>query len=216
MGGSENKPVRLSTILTFSKMKKFGQRSKLVAALRDCVYVNVSEDRKWIQRKRPFIIDNEPDDPDDVDDEWLKKRGKVRKSDIGTIPAVKTSSRGRSKPTGFEEFYTDSPVTPAEYADERTLYDEHNLFPYRIEAAIQRYREKRKFHPEPANIFSTFLRFGGIESGPRLFGGIGQREREDMDAEQIARANAIDFVGDDKDDTDRWAVDFEGCAKGFL
>jgi len=216
MGGSDNKPVRLSTILTFSKMRKFGQKSKLIAALSDCVYVNVSEDKKWIQRKRPFIIDDEPDELDTVDDEWLKKREKVQKSDIGTVLAAKTSSRGRTKATGFEEFYTDPQVTPAEYADERSLYDDHNLFPHRIEAAIQRYREKRKFHPEPAHIFSTFLRFGGIESGPRLFGGISQQEREDMDAEQIARANAIDFVGDDKDDMDKWAIDFEGCAKGFL
>ena len=62
---------------------------------------------------------NENDDEDDVNnsqvdvDEVTPKKKKKK-------PKVK-----RPKPTGFEEYHADAPLTPGEYAEEQELYDRY-------------------------------------------------------------------------------------------
>ncbi|KAM0093157.1 hypothetical protein ACP6JD_003448 [Aspergillus fumigatus] len=46
--------------------------------------------------------------------ESKKKKKKTSRSKI---------KRGRNKPTGFEEYYVDAPITPQEYAEGREIYD---------------------------------------------------------------------------------------------
>lgn len=121
------------------------------------------------------------------------------------------------KPTGFEEFYAEAPVTPAIYEEERGLYDPDITFFSRIETAIQRYCARRKFHQANAHIFDAYLQFGGIDSGQKQFGGgISKKDLEDKDAAEIAAITARHFVSEDVQNEDEAEVDFETLAKGFL
>jgi hypothetical protein len=86
----------------------------------------------------------------------------------------------------------------------------------RIETAVQRYRARRKFHQQTAQVFNKFMNYGGIESGPKMFGGSDNTDLVDKDAAEIAAMTAIHFVSQDVLNTDRWEVDFIGVAKGFL
>src|SRR5271155_3474667 len=64
---------------------------------------------------------DENDDEDDANnpqadaDEVAPKKKKKKKK-----PKVK-----RPKPTGFEEYHADAPLTPGEYAEEQELYDRY-------------------------------------------------------------------------------------------
>ena len=121
------------------------------------------------------------------------------------------------KPTGFEENYADAPITPAEYATERELYDPSISFASRIETAIQRYRARRKFHSDTAYVFGEFLRFGGIETGQKQFsGGIDKADIKDKSASEIAAMAAVDLVSEAVLDGSKWEVDFPAIAQGFL
>jgi hypothetical protein len=60
------------------------------------------------------------------------------------------------------------------------------------------------------------MNYGGIESGPKMFGGSDNRDLVEMDVAQIAAMTAINFVAEDVVYSDRWEVDFVGVAKGFL
>ena len=83
--------------------------------------------------------------------------------------------------------------------------------------AIERFKSRRKFHSKHTRHFNKFLKFGGFEAGERQFGGpLGPEDFEDMDAFEIARTKATHHVGDEKLDVGKWAVDFEGIAKGYL
>jgi hypothetical protein len=87
----------------------------------------------------------------------------------------------------------------------------------RIEMAIQRYKGRRKFHGAQSNSFNSWLKWGGIEHGPKMFtGSLGEDELEDMEADEIARVTATHHVGPEKLDQEKWTVDFEGVAKSFL
>lgn len=85
-----------------------------------------------------------------------------------------------------------------------------------MEIAIQRYKSKRKFHQESANIFNRWLRFGGIDVGQKQFtGNLDQNFLDTYDAAEISLLTATHYVGD-KDNPDEWTVDFEGVARAFL
>lgn len=63
---------------------------------------------------------DENDDEDDADNpqadagEVAPKKKKKKKSKVK-----------RPKPTGFEEYHADAPLTPSEYAEEQELYDRY-------------------------------------------------------------------------------------------
>ncbi|KAH0569272.1 hypothetical protein GP486_000028 [Trichoglossum hirsutum] len=94
----------------------------------------------------------------------------------------------------------------------------------RIEACIQRYRAKRKFDSHRRDLFDKYLGLGGIETGPKMFGGgLDANATDDMDAQEIATITATDYVGKDKFSTgvpgqhySDWVVDFESIAKGYF
>ena len=70
-------------------------------------------------KAHPAANDDENDDEDDVNnpqadaDEVTPKKKKKK-------PKVK-----RPKPTGFEEYHADAPLTPGEFAEEQELYDRY-------------------------------------------------------------------------------------------
>jgi hypothetical protein len=83
--------------------------------------------------------------------------------------------------------------------------------------AIQRYKSRRKFHTSHSSCFNSWMKWGGIEHGEKMFTGkLTKEDMEDMEADEIARASATHHAGSEKMDKDMWAVDFEGVAKSFL
>ncbi|KAL8703025.1 MAG: hypothetical protein Q9201_003801 [Fulgogasparrea decipioides] len=126
------------------------------------------------------------------------------------------SKRGLAAPTGFEEFYVDAPLTPAEHEEEQGLYDPDVPFTQRIEVAIQRFNARRKMDPPRKDVFDKYLKFGGISAGPKQFGGLNAIDVSDMDAADVALAKATHFVELEKFGEEAYEVDFEACVKAFL
>ncbi|KAF2396566.1 hypothetical protein EJ06DRAFT_224557 [Trichodelitschia bisporula] len=196
-GGSKNLPVSLNQICGFKRMRRFKPRSQVVAALRKSEFLEVV-DTKQIRRRVPIVLENE----EEMDLEPPKNHRPYHVS--------------KEKPTGFENFYADTPVTPAEYEIEQSMYSENSHPAERIEYAIQRYKSKRKFNEKHSAYFNEWLNFGGVTSGPRQFGAIDPKEMQEMDAAEIAAAKATHFVGDDRQDPSMWRLDFVGVAQAYL
>ncbi|EHL02546.1 hypothetical protein GLAREA_01868 [Glarea lozoyensis ATCC 20868] len=137
----------------------------------------------------------------------------------------KTPKAPKVKPNGFEEFYADPPITPEEAIEERhDLYSPTRPFPDRIQTCIQRYRARRKLDEIKANCFNKYLILGGIESTNKAFtgGALDDETLATTTADEIAAIQATDFVRPgnkkyyDPAESDKWIVDWEGVAKGFL
>ncbi|KAL8712945.1 MAG: hypothetical protein Q9220_002803 [cf. Caloplaca sp. 1 TL-2023] len=128
------------------------------------------------------------------------------------------SKRGLTAPTGFEEFYVDAPLTPAEHVEERSLYDRDIAFDQRIEVAIQRYCARRNMDSLKKDVFDKYLSVGGISAGPKMFsGGVDATDLSDRTAADIALMKATHFVDIHKYGSgDAYEVDFETCAKAFF
>ncbi|KAJ9632491.1 hypothetical protein H2203_000896 [Taxawa tesnikishii (nom. ined.)] len=201
-GGKENRPVSINRICGFTKMRRFKPRSSVVASLKKSTFLEVVDDDKYIKRRvalsiEPIVAPQVVYNQKDEEKPWMTK--------------------GMLKPTGFEDYYADAPVTPAVYQEERKLYELEAAFFTRIETAIQRYCARRKFHQTNLQIFDRFLKFGGIDSGPKQFtGGLSKEDLETKDAEEIAIITARHYVAVDCLDEHNYYVDFEEVAKGFL
>ncbi|KAF3483132.1 argonaute-binding protein [Arthroderma uncinatum] len=149
--------------------------------------------------------DGEPAaEPEDEGVTIVKKKKPKKKS---------KSKEGKKKPTGFEEYYVDAPLTPAEHAEEKMIYDPSKPAIQRLETAIQRYQAKRRMDSERRHIFTKYMAFGGVDVGPKMFEGNDQRDLEAMDAEDILTATATSNIPQDREN---WTIDFETVAKGYL
>ncbi|KAL2429749.1 hypothetical protein ABEF95_010808 [Exophiala dermatitidis] len=128
------------------------------------------------------------------------------------------SQRGLDKPTGFEDFFADAPITPDQHAEERKLYSTDLPFVDRIVTAIARFERTRKMTNERRDILYKYLSYGNVDVSPNSFQG-GQ-VTEDMDKNQVAAALTQASVSNDKRDlgteTSLYAVDFLSCIQGFL
>ncbi|PGH04618.1 hypothetical protein GX51_03451 [Blastomyces parvus] len=116
-------------------------------------------------------------------------------------------SRGKNKGSGFEEYAADGPITVAEYEENKSRYDR------RLETAIQRFQAKRSMDSDRRNVFMKYMSYGGVDVGPKMFGGNDQHDLRDKNAEDILIATAQASVPENRVG---WAVDFEAVAKGFL
>lgn len=159
-----------------------------------------------------------PEDEDDGDNHPLLERDTAS---VGRKTKKKKpkSKRGLNAPTGFEEFYVDAPLTPAEHEEEKGIY--HNSVPFRerIEIAIQRFFAKRNLNSERKDVFDKYLAYGGVDSGQKMFsGGLDYETLSNRTAPEIATMTAKHSVGQDKDDSGNsmYVVDFDGVAKAFL
>jgi hypothetical protein len=202
-------------------MRVYKPKSLVVAALRKSTFLEVSKDGKTIKRKTPFqgkcLLD-----PDFLDDPEIAYDPRARKAAEQVVVVQKKKeippgmTKGMMKPTGFEDAYTEPLLTPAEAEEEDRLYDEDKHFIERIEIAIQRFKQRRRMHAMYAHVFEKLMRFGGVESSQRTNQGLSQAEMREMDAEDIARALATHTVPWDRDEKDKWVVDFRGVGASFL
>ncbi|KAF1919719.1 Argonaute siRNA chaperone complex subunit Arb1-domain-containing protein [Ampelomyces quisqualis] len=222
-GGRQNEPVSISRICGFKKMRSYKPRGLVVAALRKSAFLDVSADGKTIKRKVPLQGKCALDPEYFEDDQDLAYDPRARKPAVFPVQQLpqKTvypegTSKNMLKPTGFEATYIEPPVKPEEAAEEEAMYDPDKSFVERIEIAIQRFKQKRRMHEMYALVFNKLMRFGGVESGPRMAQGLSAQEMKKMDAEEIAQALATHNVPWDRADEMKWVVDFEGLAKAFL
>ena len=221
-GGRQNLGVSLSIILGFKKMRAFKPRRQVVAALRKSTFLELSTDGRKIWRKVPLagkcLLD-----PDFGDDEEIAYARPVPKPahPIQLIPQDKVQypdglTKNMVKPTGFEKTFVEQPLTSQEAAEEEAMYSQEKPFVERGELAIQRFKQKKRMHEVFAHVFNKLMRFGGVESGPRLFQGIAKQDMAEMDAEEITRAMAIHTIPNDRSEETQWVVDFVGVCKAFL
>ncbi|KAF3033184.1 hypothetical protein E8E12_002308 [Didymella heteroderae] len=223
-GGRENIPVSISRICGFKKMRRYKPKSLVVAALRKSAFLEVSADGKTIKRKVPLQGKTLLDEDFCKEEDDIAFDPRTREPAVYPVPLhpqqkkvyAEGTSKNMQKPTGFEETYVEPPVTPAEAEEEDRMYDEDKPFVERIEIAIQRFKQKRRMHEMYAKIFNKLMRYGGVESGPRMYQGLSKTEMKEMDAGEIARAMAVHSVPWDRGDEKRWAVDFVGIGSAFL
>ncbi|KAB2581067.1 Argonaute-binding protein 1 [Lasiodiplodia theobromae] len=221
--GRLNLPVSIKSICGFPKMRRYKPFRQVVEALKKSAFLDVVEGNK-IKRKLPLMgktVLDENDDESDVDvasDAESKPKPVQGKKFQRPVAQPKIEKPfGFDKPHGFEEFYADAPVTPAEFQAEVGMYDPGISFRLRMECAIQRYNSRRKMHQHYANVFAKFMKYGGVEHGQRQFtGGIKDKELENRDAQDIALMMATYTIDPDKDEDENWPVAFEEVAKGFL
>ncbi|KAF1993157.1 hypothetical protein P154DRAFT_590896, partial [Amniculicola lignicola CBS 123094] len=221
-GGTENRPVSVSRICGFKKMRKFKPKSMVIAALRKSVFLEVSANGKELWRKVPLagktILDANDSDTEIAFDPRTKREIQLP---LPPLPQTKKEyppgmSKNMMKPTGFEEGAVEGPITPAQHEEEMALYDDAKPFVERIEIAIQRFKEKKRWHEKFNKVFNKWMRFGGVDCAPRMFGGLSKQEMAGMDAAQIAMARATHQVPWDREDPKDWVVDFDGVAAAFL
>ncbi|KAL1836425.1 hypothetical protein VTJ49DRAFT_5161 [Mycothermus thermophilus] len=164
---------------------------------------------------------------------------KVHVNDGTAIPAEekKKNKNKKRKPaakkrgTGFEEYYCDPPMTPAEYMEERqVLYPPHRPFIERIVECIQRFRARRRLDSYRNDLFSKYLMLGGIDATARQFQGTDKITDDvlaDADKSAVREMTAEDVIqrgvgGNtnprffNPNDAEHWSVDFTGVAAGFL
>ncbi len=204
-------------------MRQYKPRSLVVAALRKSSFLEISADGKTIKRKVPLqekcMLDKDFYEDDEIAYDPRTRRPLV----LPILQAAQQKaenplglSKNMLKPTGFERTYIEPPQTPAEAVEENALYDPEKSFVERIEIAIQRFKQRRRMHQMYAEVFNKFMRFGGVDCGPRMYQGISTQELADMDVEERVRALATHQVPWDRANSERWSVDFVGVGKAFL
>jgi hypothetical protein len=61
----------------------------------------------------------------DYDDNTAGTNTTVKAEEVNPVKKKKKPKSKKPKPTGFEEYHADAPLTPAEYAEEQNLYDRY-------------------------------------------------------------------------------------------
>ncbi|RDW62902.1 uncharacterized protein DSM5745_10013 [Aspergillus mulundensis] len=117
------------------------------------------------------------------------------------------SKRGKSKPTGFEEYYVDAPMTVEEYETEQSLYN------VRVEDALLRFNKNRRIESDRLDVFYKYLSYGGIDVSPKMFAGTDDRGLKELDNEQILYARGLTAIDKDRANL---TIDFNIVVKGYL
>ncbi|KAH1278392.1 hypothetical protein KXV95_005573 [Aspergillus fumigatus] len=136
--------------------------------------------------------------------ESKKKKKKTSRSKI---------KRGRNKPTGFEEYYMDAPITPQEYAEGREIYDVSRPIIHRMEDAILRFQKKRRIESDRRDVFLKYLQYGGVDISAKMFTGTDQRNLKEMDSEGVLLARAQTSIAQEQLNLQ---IDFNAVVKGYL
>lgn len=128
--GRLNVPVSIRSICGFSRMRQYKPFLQVVESLKKSAFLDVVEGNK-IRRKIPLMgktildeDDNESDvdiEPEEVHNQQISL-AKKKKQRIVQQPKVEKPI-GFDRPHGFEEFFADAPVTPAEFQEEVSMYD---------------------------------------------------------------------------------------------
>jgi uncharacterized protein YozE (UPF0346 family) len=116
----------------------------------------------------------------------------------------------------MEQFFAESPLTPAMHEEENGLYGIDIPLAERLEIAMQRFFARRKLDYETARLLDRFLTFGGVVTGPRQFASTDYAALKEMDPSEKALALATHHISWEKNDPEQWAVDFHGIAEAYL
>ncbi|KAJ5674605.1 uncharacterized protein N7477_004539 [Penicillium maclennaniae] len=114
------------------------------------------------------------------------------------------SKRGNDKPTGFEEYFADGPLTPSEHAEMLEVFN-----PY----ALRRFQFRRRIEPARLNMFSKYLKYGGVDIESIIASEANYQEMESMTADQIMQARAMAEIRKVRATLD---VDFDLVLRGFM
>ncbi|KAI7496734.1 hypothetical protein KC367_g6501 [Hortaea werneckii] len=215
-GRDGTKPVNLSMILNFKKMKQYRPKAAVREVLKSSSLVEVV-DKNHIKRRYPL---NTPLLVVPKVDEARARREIM-------LAANPHLTKNMLKPTGFEPDTTESSLTDAE----RSLYDPSFDFIDRIQTAVKYFASKRKMHQDLLQIFEKFLFFGGfITNAQTSQSGMSKEELKKQEGLTEAQAKelleyysvsdavvtAISSCYEDQSKCAEFVVDFEGVAKGFL
>ncbi|KAI6792263.1 hypothetical protein KC361_g6834 [Hortaea werneckii] len=215
-GRDGTKPVNLSMILNFKKMKQYRPKAAVREVLKSSSFVEVV-DKNHIKRRYPL---NTPLLVVPKVDEARARREIM-------LAANPHLTKNMLKPTGFEPDTTESSLTDAE----RSLYDPSFDFIDRIQTAVKYFASKRKMHQDLLQIFEKFLFFGGfITNAQTSQSGMSKEELKKQEGLTEAQAKELleyysvsDSVVtvifscyEDQSKGAEFVVDFEGVAKGFL
>ncbi|KAI9682988.1 MAG: hypothetical protein M1822_006181 [Bathelium mastoideum] len=200
-GGHENKPVSIKSICNFPRMRRL-PHTRVTDVLKTSTKLEVV-DHTSVRRRDPLTLPLQvrPDDKETARQQLLSQPGMTKKL---------------LEPTGFEEYYTDPPVTPEIYRHEREIFDPDHPFSDRIERAVQRYVAKRKFYNDAKLIFDSFLRFGGIETRPRISGHMSKEDMEGLTGEEIGEIMAVHWCQEEVSDPRKFRINIEGVTMAFL
>ncbi|RDA94006.1 hypothetical protein CP533_5027 [Ophiocordyceps camponoti-saundersi (nom. inval.)] len=140
-------------------------------------------------------------------------------------PSTTLQRLPKNRGTGFEEYFADPPMTPAEAAEEKDeLYSSDIPFETRIQSCIQRFRVRRRLTIDKTRFFNEYLFLGGIDTNGNQFGGQDRSDLKDLTPAQRRDATATDTVHTDSATSDRfyyagdenWTVDFTAIVAGFF
>ncbi|KAJ5746143.1 hypothetical protein N7520_011325 [Penicillium odoratum] len=123
------------------------------------------------------------------------------------------SKRGIGKPTGFEEWCTDGPMTPSEYSENRLIYHPDRSFLDRLEEAFMRFQRKRRIEPARSNVFHKYLQYGGVSVGPNFGTGVTPKDMKEMNAEEIMQARTQTLIEKERESLH---ISFDQVVRGFL
>ncbi|KAK3900526.1 Argonaute complex, subunit Arb1 [Staphylotrichum tortipilum] len=169
--------------------------------------------------------------PENGDSEVEVEAGESQNGEKKAKKPKRRTGKGKKRGTGFEEFFCDPPMTPAEYNEEQEIiYPSHRPFVDRIEECIQRFRARRRIGVDRDVVFSRYLFLGGIDSTTRQFQGtrnIGDDILDDATKGAVREMTADDVIqrgGDGNRNVrfynpnypEHWDVDFTGVTAGFL
>lgn len=76
-----------------------------------------------------------------------------------------------------------------------------------------RYLKNRRVESDRRHVFMKYLTYGGVEVGPKMFGGLDEQDMKEMDHEQILLARAQTSIDHEKLNL---PVDFDAVVKGYL
>ena len=143
-----------------------------------------------------------------------EKEKQKKKKKKGTKSANSHNKPPKVKPTGFEDYYVDPPIAPAEHLEEQSLYSPEKTFADRFLLAVARYTSRRKFNDFRLKIFDKYLAYGGLSTGIKQFQGRVEEKTSDMTATDIAIEKSKYHVEDETMDVS--VVDFDAVVRGFL
>lgn len=240
----DNKPIPIDCITDAPKMRGFRPESAVTNALKRSTLLDMLENKPggtasaYVRRKVPMVYTEEMHDSLAKEQKtkaaMAKRKARAKKAESKDAAADGEpeeenrlpkqgvpGGKGIDKPTGFEEYWTDPPVTPEVFEEEKTLYNPGSDFALRIETAVARFKAGRKFHSEMKNIFDKWMRFGGVNTEPKQFTGLDKKDLEGLSKQEKIDVTVTVVVDEDKYFLDTrpdagWAVDFEGVAKAFL
>ncbi|CAB4470534.1 uncharacterized protein OCT59_020800 [Rhizophagus irregularis] len=171
---------------------------------------------KTVDRKVTIEEDTEDKNLDDTNSKNDANNSTASTSetvDVAIPQQKKKKKKKKKKKSGNDESNLDfHDIGPIE-EDENRLYDPSKSLTHRVEIAVQKYKKNRKFTSTRNQVFNSYLRFGGISTGPKSFLGQDGLDNADADAEEIAARRATDYIDDEADDME---VNFTYIVRVYL